>query len=33
MYQGQCNNDSQVDVAERILPKLSEEVECLMQDL
>ena len=33
MQQGQCNNDSQVNVQEWILLELSDEVECLMQDL
>ena len=33
MQQGQCNNDSQVNVQEQILPELSNEVECLVQDL
>ena len=28
----QCNNDSQVNVLERILPELSDEVECLVHD-
>ena len=30
---GQCNNDSQVNVYEWILPELSDEVECLIHDL
>ena len=29
----QCNNVSQVNVQEWILPKLSDEMECLVQDL
>ena len=33
MQQGQCNNDSQVNVQEWILPKLSDEVECIVHDL
>ena len=33
MQQGQCNNDSQVNVQEWILPELSDEVECLVQDI
>ena len=32
MQQGQCNNDSQVNVQEWILPELSDEVECLVHD-
>ena len=33
VQQGQCNNDSQVNVQEWILPGLSGEVECLVEDL
>ena len=29
----QCNNDSQVNVQEWILPELSDKVECLVHDL
>ena len=33
MQQGQCNNDSQVNVQEWILPELSDEVKCIVHDL
>ena len=33
VVQGQCNNDSQVNVQKWILPELSDKVECLVQDL
>ena len=33
MKQGQCNNDSQVNVQKWILLELSDEVECLVHDL
>ena len=33
VQQGQCNNDSQINVQEWILPELIDKVECLVQDL
>ena len=33
VWQGQCNDDSQVNEQEWILPGLSGEVECLVEDL
>ena len=32
VQQGQCNNDSQVNKQEWILPELSDKVECLVHD-